>query len=460
MLQRPEGLSQSLQQFTKMSSLNGIDTPTAPNTGPAIITPQEYKGGNSINNKPHSHKVRDIPPKHDAFLARSSNSKHDLLEPERSKSVQGDYLSINTNINTLDVGSINDIHLVIPDSLVNHETSSLKNEHFDRVLRLPKVRMFVCGSEAMALSKLIYPELPVPAADNVNKIYHCVRFTMGMDRKGTISVKQCLSYEQILQDMEPNKLHDSTDSLNQSDVSQGSEDGNSLIHRGSINVELYIVTDDKFFHHCCQYLFTRTSIFILTFDGQKVLKSSHGEILRLQNMIHTIRCYDNYECSILTYGLLTNDSSDIQSVTIDEVRTLFYLPFGNQIQNYNVSMPELFCQGLVGTDGQDIDVSRKIKRGLWRVISDMARKQTVLLPSIALMIQLDRYRRNSCSVIAETDFAHIFQAIAPGGGQDLQQMVWTDLKNVGEILSSSKFPCFSSFYTQLLQWSLPYYVLD
>ncbi|OWF45250.1 uncharacterized protein LOC110457259 [Mizuhopecten yessoensis] len=331
----------------------------------------------------------------------------------------------------------------LPDSSDPQDPQDINVDLFElnRTVNLPKVRVFLCGSEARALARLLMPGMLSSPSDNNNSLYQCVKCTMGMDREGAISFTSWSSFDYLLNDESSSRLHASNESLTKSDIFRDRDDASSFIHKGSINVEFFIMPDDKFtpedkfFHHCCQYLFTRTSIFVLTFDGAKVVTSTHTEIQRLQNVIHTIRCFDGYECPILTYGLLYNDAT----VGVDEVRTLFYLPFGQQIQKYNVPMPELFCPGVDGVEAQD--VSRQLQRGIWKVLGEMTLKQKISLPSVAMMLQLEAVRRGEQKLfIDEVEFSSMFQDEVPGGGQDLQQIVWTDLKNVGEILSSKAAP--------------------
>lgn len=281
----------------------------------------------------------------------------------------------------------------------------------------------MCGSEAQALARLLMPDMLPPPSDN--GLFQCVRCTMGIDRQGRISFTSRSSFE--LPDL-TSALHDSNESLEKLKLN----DEPAFIHRGSINVEFFIMPDDKFsaedkfFHHCCQYLFTRTSIFVLTFDGAKVVSSTRTEIERLQNMIHTIRCFDGYECPILTYGLLYNDAT----VGVDEVRTLFYLPFGQQI-----TMPELFCAKDDAEEQQDMS---RLQYSIWKALGDMALNQNILLSSVQVMQELESQRDEGKIFVDEAEFCSIFQEKVPDGGQDLRQVVWTELKNAGEILSSSK----------------------
>ncbi|XP_033745230.1 uncharacterized protein LOC117330827 [Pecten maximus] len=331
----------------------------------------------------------------------------------------------------------------LPESSDPQDPQDISVDLFElnRTVNLPKVRVFLCGSEARALARLLLPGVLSSQSDNSSGLYQCIKCTMGMDREGAISFTSWSSFDYLVNDESSSRLHASNESLTKSDIFRDRDETSSFIHNGSINVELFIMPDDrftpedKFFHHCCQYLFTRTSIFVLTFDGAKVVTSTHTEIQRLQNVIHTIRCFDGYECPILTYGLLYNDAT----VGVDEVRTLFYLPFGQQIQKYNVPMPELFCPGVDGTEAKD--VSRRLQRGLWKVLGEMTLKQKISLPSVAMMLQFEAVRSGEQKLfIDEVEFSGMYQDEVPGGGQDLQQIVWTDLKNVGEILSSKAAP--------------------
>ncbi|GFO15583.1 hypothetical protein PoB_004208800 [Plakobranchus ocellatus] len=56
-----------------------------------------------------------------------------------------------------------------------------------------------------------------------------------------------------------------------------------------INVRLVVVEDDNFFHHCCPWMFFPNSLYILTFDANRLLSSSELEMSRLKRIAYTVR---------------------------------------------------------------------------------------------------------------------------------------------------------------------------
>lgn len=373
--------------------------------------------------------------KSDMFRARKSPDQQDsgLKTPDSNTD--------NTAIENLDTIQI---------SLL--DVQSPQNSQLNKTVNLPKVRVFICGSEARSLARLILPESLNPSnqTDISNRKYMCVKCTMGMDRQGKISFTPWSAFDHLLQDSgDMTSLHASSDSLAQ--LAREQEDSSTFLHKGFVNMEFFIVPDEKFFHHCCQYLFTRTSLFMLTFDGDKMINSAAGEMSRLENMIHTIRCFVGYECQILTYGLVGSDQVDVaSSVTVDEVQTLFYTAYGNQLQKYSVAMPFIFNSS-ADQNTSYADVCRQLQNSIWKTVSDTVQKQHVLMASLAVLQQLELYKRKGQTMITEDDFRNIFKRVAPNGEQDLQQMVSVDLKDYGVILSSSMYDLKLRLHIQLLQ---------
>lgn len=175
---------------------------------------------------------------------------------------------------------------------------------------------------------------------------------------------------------------------------------------------------------------------MLTFSGAKVLNSAAGEILRLQNMIHSIRCCVGYDCSILTYGLLGKEQAELGSSFKDEVKTLFYTSYGQQIQKYNVTIPDLILPSL--EESLNLSSSKKLKQNVWKAVSETMQKQHVSILSVVMMRQLEDLRQDGKQVITEEEFSKLFKMAIPNGEPSLQHVVWTHLKEFGEILSLSK----------------------
>ena len=56
-----------------------------------------------------------------------------------------------------------------------------------------------------------------------------------------------------------------------------------------INVRLVVVEDDNFFLNCCPWMFSASSVFILTFDTNRLLSSSATEMSRLTRIARAVR---------------------------------------------------------------------------------------------------------------------------------------------------------------------------
>ncbi|XP_061187342.1 uncharacterized protein LOC133195501 [Saccostrea echinata] len=361
----------------------------------------------------------------------SSTFSSGSCEPRQVKPKQGP--------STLDPSSRFTIRPISPGAKVEHvqifvpglqsaDGTSGGLDDFQMKVKFPKVRIFICGTNARQLSQLLLPNFLLPT-DNTVRLFDRVFATMAMERSGEVGFEPWSQYDRLLQ-IDERARHASNDSLNQCDTSDRSYP--SSVGCGAINTEIFIVYDEKFFLQCCQYLFTRTSVFLLSFDGDKMLKSPPCEIHRLQNTIHTIRGAVGYECPIQTYGLLGVDSSDIASTaTIDEVRTLFYTSHGNQIVKYNVPRhPHLFHMANGARPNVEVQTS------VWRFISEIQEKQYILLISMAMIHQLEQRRQNDVACIDEDDFTATFQETVPGADLGIRQVVWTELLEFGEILST------------------------
>lgn len=234
-------------------------------------------------------------------------------------------------------------------------------------------------------------------------------------------------------------MNASNDSLANSDT--GKLRDNDYLHRGVVNMEMFIIPDEKLFQFGCNYLFTRTSLFLLTFNGAKVLSSAAGEISRLKNMIHCIRCCVGYDCNILTYGLLSSEQADFK----DEVQTLFYTSYGQQISKYSVSIPDLI---LSSPEEQDyVESSKSLKKNVWKAVSETIQKQPVSILTVIMMAQLEILRREGKQILTEDEFTKLFKSVLPSSEPSLQHVVWTTLKEFGEILSTSRFSnCLSTTF--------------
>jgi hypothetical protein len=83
----------------------------------------------------------------------------------------------------------------------------------------------------------------------------------------------------------------------------------------------------------------------------------------------------------------------------------------------------------------DVDVQTSV----WKSISEIQEKQHVLLISMAMIHQLELRRQSEVVCIEEDDFTAMFQETVPGVDLGIRQVVWTELLDFGEILSTSEF---------------------
>ena len=57
----------------------------------------------------------------------------------------------------------------------------------------------------------------------------------------------------------------------------------------SINIELYVIDDEDFFHHCASWLFPTASLVVLTFHDHRLMNHPELETKRLSDMVHSVR---------------------------------------------------------------------------------------------------------------------------------------------------------------------------
>lgn len=325
-----------------------------------------------------------------------------------------------------------EVHLIVPEPpVLNNNNQILSEFQSNRTVKLPKIRIFICGNEARALAKLLVPSSFLKTdTSSAHCLYECVKCTMDMSKAGDVSFMPWSSYDNLLQSEETTRLHASNDSLVNGEVNKQREE--DYLHRGVVNTEIFIVPDEKLFQYGCHYLFTRTSLFLLTFNGAKVLNSAAGEILRLQNLIHTIRCCVGYDSNIFTFGLLNSEQADFK----DEVQTLFYTSYGQQIRKYSVTIPDL----IISDENSNQIPSKILKKNVWKAVSETIQKQPVSILSVVMMAQLERLRQEGKQIITEEEFAKMFKMAVPNGEPSLQHVVWTTLKEFGELLSPKAAP--------------------
>ena len=101
-----------------------------------------------------------------------------------------------------------------------------------------------------------------------------------------------------------------------------------------LNVELYVVSNEEFFHHCAAWLLPTAALVLLTFDVHKLLNQPEPETRRLATMVHTVRaCCDSGGSScgdavgapcpeVVLYGVPSGSQRDVSA---EEVQAIFYV---------------------------------------------------------------------------------------------------------------------------------------
>ena len=318
------------------------------------------------------------------------------------------------------------------------------NTPFPKVVKLPKVKLFICGSEAERCANLILQGSEINC-DNIRQGYAYIDCSMTTNSYGSVVISPSCS------NLYATSLSQSSvfmSSMNQSESSDkedikckhcGNEFHCSASHTyvGTVaNVDLFVVSNDKFFHNCCTYLFTKYSIFILTFDGAKLLRSASLEISRMQSLSHTIRSFAGYDCHIMSCGVLDGgmDSGNMA----DEVRTLFYTSSVNMLQVFNVMGPELIDIDCNSAPPGSVTGSQQLQSAIWKIITETIQRQHILQPCLILMDHLNSIREREL-FLTESQMMEIVKKRLPQYQQDVHQMVVTEMSMCGEIVSGSKY---------------------
>ncbi|XP_045165731.2 uncharacterized protein LOC123529462 isoform X2 [Mercenaria mercenaria] len=331
-------------------------------------------------------------------------------------------------------------------SLSNSETDS-GIAPFPRTVKFPKVRIFVCGSEAEKYVDLLLKESEVETIfQNIG--YTHVEFSMATNCFGNVVTSKICS---DLYDAS-NRLNSYLSNVNQSDLRGGGDvnckqcgndfscDMSSSAIGTIVNVDLFVVPDDKLFYCCCPYLFTKSSLFILTFDGDKMLRAAPQEFSRLWSLSHTIRSFAGEECHIMSCGLL--ESGAEANNMLDEVRALFYTPFNTRLQNYNVSGPELLNLQSSQSASNITHLSHTHQSLLWKTVTDTIQRQHVLQPSL-LVVDYLHVLRDKEMLLTEEQFMSVIKSRLPDYKLDVHQMILTYLNTFGEIMLGKATPYFS-----------------
>jgi len=237
-------------------------------------------------------------------------------------------------------------NIYIRDSGV--EESSYETSHpFPKTVKYPKVRLFLCGSEAERCANMVLKHSVLSTVKMVNGYGH-MDFSMTSDCFSNIVLSRACSnlfWSNSLHSYVCGSSNAPSGGKGMSASLQCKSCSSDLKYGSVINIEMHVILDDKLFHNCCSFLFTKSSMFVLTFDAAKLLESHQAEFARLQNFAHTIRSFPGDDCPVTIYGILNGGPTHSPNI-IDEVQSLFYIN-NSLCRQYNVSGPELFtsCQG-------------------------------------------------------------------------------------------------------------------
>ncbi|XP_046372630.1 uncharacterized protein LOC124146407 [Haliotis rufescens] len=194
---------------------------------------------------------------------------------------------------------------------------------------VPCSRVFICGNAANHLANMLMSGSPASTTIMQDTHTRLVKLSLKFDNS-KVSVDIWQQRRNV-----PRDQHRVLNGTGYFSTSSG------CVHCGadgaSVNVELFVIQDDSFFHHSSHYLFTRDSLFIVAFDSQKILTNMSTDIARLEQLLHSIQSYVGNMAHIAVYGIFSlNDEEDKE----DEVRTMFYAN-DRQHGKYSVSIPHI-----------------------------------------------------------------------------------------------------------------------
>ena len=101
-----------------------------------------------------------------------------------------------------------EVHLIVPEPpVLNNNNQILSEFQSNRTVKLPKIRIFICGNEARALAKLLVPSSFLKTdTSSAHCLYECVKCTMDMSKAGDVSFMPWSSYDNLLQSEETTRL--------------------------------------------------------------------------------------------------------------------------------------------------------------------------------------------------------------------------------------------------------------
>ncbi|XP_052780574.1 uncharacterized protein LOC128217458 [Mya arenaria] len=335
-------------------------------------------------------------------------------------------------------------NIYITNNLNPCDSGTIRTQPFPKTVKFPKVRLFLCGSEAERCANMILK----------NSVFGCVKMENGYGNVDFSITTDCLGnvvMSKVCSNLFwSNSVHSagttSCESYNSGNNNVSDYKckscGNDLKYGNVINVEMHVILDDRLFHNCCNYLFTKSSMFILTFDGAKLLESHQTEFTRMQNFAHTIRSFQGDECLVTMYGLLHSTPKYSRNI-VDEVQSLFYIN-NTQLQQYNVMGPELFTSDHTNVPEREglLSDCRGLQSSMWKAITKSV-QQHILNPSLLLVDFLQSARERDV-LMTEEQLGAVMRAKLPDYEDGIHQSILQDLNLNGEIIRGKATPYFSS----------------
>ncbi|GFR66808.1 hypothetical protein ElyMa_005568500 [Elysia marginata] len=171
------------------------------------------------------------------------------------------------------------------DAFVNHMSpdneniplSQLKKTTPETCQPLPQATIFVCGNSATEFVNCFVGDR-INSFVQLNSCAFCFGLSLKLTLCSAFSSTSCVTidnWESFSYLFRENK--------------ERAQENSSVSMLSCINVRLVVVEDDNFFLNCCPWMFSSSSVFILTFDTNRLLASSEAEMLRLTKIASAVR---------------------------------------------------------------------------------------------------------------------------------------------------------------------------
>lgn len=326
------------------------------------------------------------------------------------------------------VGDCNSQASLSPDTVVDYYpyVSQSPMEHIPLVPLVPRdssqaqrcimpcTRVVVCGSRAVDFVQGMLDDANVVVDSSV--CVHCFPFSLHRDEEGRVRFHTwpepivALAQDQVLK----------------TGMSGSAE--KVPVGPNCLNVELYVIADENYLHHCVSWLFTPNTVVLLTFDVPKLLNQAETEISRLAAMVHTVQSGasmvgSSSSAAVCLYGILSASES---SIAVEEVQAIFYVTqHGPQLlENHALSIPD------VATPSSQTSMSA-IRAAIYQMCLARVQNQTVSWPAVELLEVLLSSPQLQFSTLG------ILELIA-SGCEEMGHSYIQDLVMTGNLIPQSK----------------------